>query len=143
MEFRVWLYQDSEFTEPGSYAGFVYMITNLTNGKFYIGKKNFTFQKIKSVKGKKKRVKVPSDWADYWSSSNALQADVEALGKDKFERQILHLCENKSQMNYLELVEQVDRRVLERDDSYNEWIMVKVRKTKSLRLNVDKEEKMK
>ena len=52
-----WLYNgqvvDSEVLE--NYLGFVYLITNLTNNKKYIGKKLLKRTKTKVVKGKKKR----------------------------------------------------------------------------------------
>ena len=44
---------DSE--QIDKYVGFVYLITNLTNKKKYIGKKLFQFSKTKQVKGKKKK----------------------------------------------------------------------------------------
>jgi hypothetical protein len=51
-----WYYNDKDFTEDliGDNYGFVYQITNLTNGRKYIGKKFFYSAKTKQVKGKKK-----------------------------------------------------------------------------------------
>jgi len=66
----MWTYQGNEFAEiPEGYAAFVYLITNKKTNKKYIGKKLFYFSRSKTVKGKKKRTKVESDWKDYWSSS--------------------------------------------------------------------------
>jgi hypothetical protein len=108
------------------------MITNVATNKKYIGKKIFHFTKTKQVKGKKKRSKVESDWQTYYGSNKELNEHVELFGTHNFKREILHLCVNKSQMSYLELREQIDRRVLETEEYYNEWISVKVRKTKHL-----------
>jgi antitoxin component YwqK of YwqJK toxin-antitoxin module len=66
----------------------VYQITNLTNGRKYIGKKFFYSAKTKQVKGKKKKIKVPSDWQTYYGSSDILKQDVLQLGHDKFNREI-------------------------------------------------------
>lgn len=131
----MWYYQNELLeTIPESTIGFVYCITNLTNNKKYIGKKNFYFSKTKKIKTKKKRIKVESDWKEYWSSSNSVKEDVEKLGKENFKREIIHLCTSKSQMSYLELREQIDRRVMETDDYYNEYIMARIHKTKQLTL---------
>lgn len=129
----MWSYK-SEIVEeiPEGYVGMVYMITNVINNKKYIGKKIFLFTKTKQVKGKKKRCKVESDWQTYYGSNKELNEQVELFGTQNFKREILHLCINKSQMSYLELREQIDRRVLETELYYNEWISAKVRKTKHL-----------
>jgi hypothetical protein len=126
-----WKYNNTDFTEDliGDNYGFVYEITNLTNNKKYIGKKLFYFAKTKQVKGKKKKIKVPSDWQTYYGSSDILAKDVLELGHDKFRRDILHLCRSKGECSYLEAKEQFVRGVMESDDYYNTWIMVRVRKS--------------
>jgi len=125
-----WVYKDVEFTEEqiGDAYGFVYCITNLTNRKKYIGKKFFYSIKSKQVKGKKKRFKVSSDWQTYYGSNTELQNDVKLLGEDNFKREILYLCKTKGQCGYLEAKEQFSRMVLEGEEYYNTWIMVRVHK---------------
>jgi len=124
----MWYYENKEISDEDikEYTGFVYRITNLTNNKSYIGKKLFTSTRTKTLKGKRKKVKLDSGWRDYYGSNALLKADVEALGADNFRRDILHLCKSKGTANYLEMREQIDRRVLESDQFYNDWIMVKV-----------------
>jgi hypothetical protein len=126
-----WQYDGKDFTEDliGNNYGFVYQITNLTNGRKYIGKKFFYSAKTKQVKGKKKKIKVPSDWQTYYGSSDILKQDVLQLGHDKFNREILHLCQSKGECGYLEAKEQFVRGVMETEDYYNTWIMVRVRKS--------------
>ena len=97
MESLNWIYNSEDFTDDliGDNYGFVYQITNLTNGKKYIGKKFFYSAKTKQVKGKKKRYKAPSNWQTYYGSNAMLQQDVLQLGQDKFSREIIHLCKTK------------------------------------------------
>jgi hypothetical protein len=126
-----WQYNDLEFTEEmiGNNYGFVYLITNLKSGRKYIGKKFFYSSKTKTVKGKKKKIKVFSDWQTYYGSSAELSQDVLLLGLDNFSREIIHLCQSKGECGYLEAKEQFIRGVMESDDYYNSWIMVRIRKS--------------
>jgi predicted GIY-YIG superfamily endonuclease len=131
-----WLYQNIPVQElPDNCVGFVYLITNTANGKMYIGKKLARFKTLRykmhtQKNGKKirKRIRgaVPSDWQDYYGSSDALNADIEQLGKDKFVREILYYCQSKAECNYIEAREQFDRRVLESSMYYNGHIRVRV-----------------
>lgn len=126
-----WTYKEEDFATDliGDNTGFVYKITNLTNGRQYIGKKLFYFSKTKQVKGKKKRIKVLSDWETYYGSSNFLLQDVETFGKENFKREILHLCKSKGLCSYLELKEQITHGVLESDMYYNGIIQVRIHKS--------------
>lgn len=126
-----WKYKQSEFTNDmvGENIGFVYQITNLVTERKYIGKKLFNFSKTKQVNGKKKKIKVASDWQTYYGSNTELQKDVILHGEDNFSREILHLCRSKGECSYLEAKEQFNRNVMESDDYYNTWIMVRVRKS--------------
>ena len=126
-----WLYESTSFDDEevlNSHVGFVYLITNLVDGRRYIGKKLFKFSRTKQVKGKRKKVKVDSDWKTYFSSSEALKADVEALGPDSFRREILRLCKTKAECSYWEAKLQFEHDVLLSDQWYNSWISCKIHK---------------
>ena len=125
-----WKFQGKTIeTLPEDCEGFVYLITNTTNGKMYVGKKLAKFKKPRPpLKGRinKRRSKVESDWKDYWGSNDHLLEDVAQLGKNKFTRQILYICNSRGAMSYLEAREQFERRVLESDEYYNGIINVRV-----------------
>lgn len=127
---KPWLHDGTEFTSEmiGDSYGFVYLITNEIDQKKYVGKKLFWSSKTKTVKKKKKRFKVESDWADYYGSNKELQEDVERLGEDNFKREILRLCRSKGECSYYEAKLQFEKDVLTSDEYYNSWIMVKVHK---------------
>lgn len=127
----MWYYNGEEFTSEmiGDYVGFVYLITDLSNGKKYVGKKTLmSKRKLPPLKGKtRRRTKiVETDWQNYYGSSEEVKALVEDRGRDQFKREILHLCKGKGEMSYLELKEQVDREVLFKDEYYNQFIGVKI-----------------
>ena len=132
-----WTYQGKQVEEiPQGVEGFVYLITNTTNNRKYIGKKLAKFKTTKPpLKGKKnkRRGTKESDWRDYWGSSDHLLADVKRLGPDKFTREILHYCPSRGVLSYLEAKEQFDRRVLETDEYYNGIINVRVGSSKVLK----------
>jgi hypothetical protein len=135
-----WTYKGNEVTEiPNEYEGFVYLITNLTDDRKYIGKKLAKFKTTKPpLKGKKnkRRGTKESDWKTYWGSSDRLNEDVQNLGIEKFTREILYFCKSRGEMSYLEAREQFNRRVLETDEYYNGIINVRVGGSNILRENL-------
>jgi tRNA A22 N-methylase len=132
----MWTYQNIIVEElPEDCVGFVYLITNKTNNRMYIGKKLSKFSKttykvvkLKNGTNQKKKIKskIDSDWQEYYGSSIELNKDVESLGKDNFTREILFFCKSKAECSYIEAREQFTRRVLESDDFYNGQISVRV-----------------
>ena len=84
----------------GDFFGYVYLITNKSTGKRYIGRKYFV-QKRKP-KGGKRRVTSESDWKRYYGSCPELKEDIKLLGKPSFSREILSLHTTKGRTNYEE-----------------------------------------
>lgn len=132
----IWTYKGKTVDElPKDCEGFVYLITNLTNNRKYVGKKLAKFKTSKPpLKGKKnrRRSKVESDWRDYWGSNDHLKADVKQLGEENFSREILYFCSSRGLMSYLEAKEQFDRQVLFTDEYYNGIINLRVGSSKIL-----------
>lgn len=123
-----WMYNGKplEIEDTEGFTGMVYLIENIVDNKFYVGKKFFWFAKHRLVNKKKKRVKAESDWKTYYGSSRKLLEDVERLGIDKFKRSVLHLCKTKTQCSFYELEEQITRDALLSESYYNEFIGCKI-----------------
>ncbi len=135
----MWQYQNKVVESlPEDCVGFVYLITNKTNDRKYVGKKLAKFSKttyktvkLKNGTKKKKKIrgKIESDWLTYYGSSIELNKDVERLGKDSFTREILYFCKSKAECSYIEAREQFSRKVLETEEYYNGQISVRVHKS--------------
>ena len=82
------------------YFGFVYLITNQSNKRQYIGRKYFwSFRK---PKGKTRKVKQESDWKKYYGSCPELKEDIKKYGKENFSREIISLHKTLGKVNYEE-----------------------------------------
>jgi len=136
----MWFYNDKQFTSTNDFPlntyGFIYIIENLINGKFYIGKK-VLFSKQNKKLGKKELAALPvsrgrkpstkeviteSNWLDYYGSSKDLQNDIKKLGKENFKRKIVHFCYSKKHLTYMEVKTQFAYDVLESTNCYNDSI---------------------
>src|SRR3972149_1030675 len=83
-----WIYNNKEVIDtPEEYEGFIYIITNLTNGKFYIGRKSFysyskrklTIAEKKLPENKRKTftiTKKETPWRGYTGSCKELNEDI-------------------------------------------------------------------
>ena len=129
MEIIMWLYNSEEFTEDmiEDNVGFVYLITNETNGKQYVGKKLFTKSKTYQKNKKKKKTRVASDWLTYTGSNEQLNEDIK--NGHSIKKEILHLCKSKGWCTYLESKEILVRDCLLSDKYYNYWISCKIRRS--------------
>ena len=116
----MWYYNNQ--VVPGLIEGFesfVYLIERLNIEEddrspiFYIGKKNFYSRR----KENGKKTTFESDWQSYYGSSDDLLLDVKRYGKSNFKRSILHFCRTQGDSGYLEIQEQMNRKVLYRDST--------------------------
>jgi hypothetical protein len=122
----MWLYGENIFKEEdiGDATGFVYLIINNDNGKRYIGKKLFTKSKTYQKNKKKRRTRVGSDWLSYVGSNKVLKEDATS-GAD-LTKIILHLCSSKGWMSYYETLEILERKALQSEQYYNEYISCRI-----------------
>jgi Putative endonuclease segE, GIY-YIG domain len=139
------IYRDGIITEydstdkfPKNCIGFVYRITNIQTGKFYIGrkslysniKKKLTKKELSELSGPgrkptKKLVTSESNWMVYWGSNKGILQEIKEEGTSMFRKEILKFCFNKKQLTYWELHYQCVNEVLLTDKSYNDNILAK------------------
>ena len=97
-----WKYNERPFDSDDvhDYFGFVYLITNFSNQRQYIGRKYFW--SFRTPPGKKRKVKQESDWKKYYGSCPELKDDVKKYGNEIFSRTILSLHKTKGTCNFEE-----------------------------------------
>jgi hypothetical protein len=107
-----WMYNEVPFTSAdiGDYFGFVYLITNKSNHRKYIGRK-YLWQ-FRTPKGKKRKVKSESDWKKYYGSCPELKEDIGKFGRENFSRTILSLHKTKGKTNFEETRQLFNNNVL-------------------------------
>jgi len=121
-----------QFEVPESAIAFIYRITNLTNDKFYIGRKMLLSNRKKKLTLKEKALEgnsrkkfkrdiKPTNWENYWGSNDELKEDIKLLGEDKFKREILIFLTNKTDTSFYEMYYQIKEDVLFKN-SYNRHI---------------------
>jgi hypothetical protein len=121
-----WLQKGIEVAEdiiPDEAVGFIYIITHIPSGKYYIGKKSLEsvrtvkigkreLQKIKEERkavgmgGRaplKKKVRKASDWEKYYSSNEWINEQVKEGKADEFKREIIQFCNSKKSLSYYEV----------------------------------------
>ena len=129
---------DSVDKFPENCVGFVYKITNIKTGKFYIGKKSLYSNVRKKLTQKelaehtglgrkptKKLVTSESNWVVYWGSNKGILQEIKEEGIDSFRKEILKFCFNKKQLTYWEVHYQCINEVLLTDKSYNDNVLAK------------------
>lgn len=126
-----WVWNGKEFDSDaiGNNHGFVYLLIDKTDNKWYVGKKSFW--SIRKVKGKTKRQRKESNWKSYYGSSDTVKAAK--AGGNKFSRIIVSLHPDPAGMNYMEVRLQFALNVLGTTQSYNDnidgsWFKVHVAK---------------
>ena len=129
---------DSVDKFPENCVGFVYKITNIQTGKFYIGKKSLfsnvrkklTKKELEELSGPgrkptKKLVTTESNWPVYWGSNKGILQEIKESGTDSFRKEILKFCFNKKQLTYWEVHYQCVNEVLLTEKSYNDNVLAK------------------
>ena len=132
-----WTYKGKVITElsdmPEGTIGFIYKITNIQTGEYYVGKKNvlsvrkrkFGKREIAALPDKRMKhwemVAKESDWKDYRSSNDTVKNWPN--GSSKLE--ILRFCSSKKSLTYYELQEQFSHDVLGDELALNDNLLGK------------------
>jgi hypothetical protein len=136
-----WLYkgqfiEDIPEIETKPY-GFIYIITEISTNKKYIGKKLFTKAAYKTTKGKKKKIRKESNWKNYWSSSPSLLAEIQKKGIESFTKEIVKLCYSRSECSYYETKLIFETDAIISHNYYNDWVSCKISRKHVKNLNFD------
>ena len=94
--------ENTKYTEVKDPYGFVYITTNLYNGKRYLGQKRFI-----------------NGWENYLGSGSAFKRALKKYGKENFKRDIVCICFSEQELNKVEYELSVFLNVVESDDWYN------------------------
>lgn len=82
--------------------GFIYITTNLVNGKRYLGQKKFDRK-----------------WKEYIGSGRAFKLAVDKYGKENFTRDIVYVCYSADELDAAEYSLSVELNVVESENWYN------------------------
>lgn len=94
--------QEEFYTEIKDPYGFIYITTNLIDGKRYLGQRKFS-----------------NGWQKYLGSGRLLQKAIKKYGMDNFERQIVYTCDSVDELNSAEYDLSVFFDVVNSDSWYN------------------------
>ena len=102
-----WVYRGNYFVSDdiGDSYGFVYRITNIKNGRQYIGRKYFWQKRKPRANGqtaRRRRVTSESNWCNYYGSCPELKDAIKTDGRESFTREILSLHTTPGRVNYEE-----------------------------------------
>lgn len=143
-----WYLGDKEVSEdliPEESVGFVYKITHIPSGKFYIGKKSLEsvrnvkigVRELKKLKEErkaagiggraplKKKVRKSSHWEKYYSSNEWITEQVKEGKGEEFKREIIQFCNSKKSLSYYEVYWMFKYDVLSDENSLNGNILGK------------------
>ena len=82
--------------------GFIYITTNLVNGKRYLGQRTFT-----------------QGWQNYLGSGTAFKRALKKYGEENFHKDIIYICYSQEELNQVEYELSVFLDVVESDNFYN------------------------
>jgi hypothetical protein len=107
----------------------IYCITNTITGKKYIGKcqlwSKLTKPPLKGTK-RKRKINKPSNYMQYYGSSEQLKKDLIEFGKENFTREVLDVASCKWEASFLELLYQLQNNAISSDDYLNGIINIRL-----------------
>lgn len=138
-----WTWQGKEIKDiaelPKNCIGIIYKITNLTNNRYYFGrktilsrrKKKLTLREKELPENKRKTFKYEETetygWKNYCGSNKILLQDIK--NGDKYFKEIIHICYSKAELTFFETRAIVCSECMLTEDCYNDWFSSKVYKS--------------
>lgn len=138
-----WLYGGAPLEKPPEDTqGFIYRITHMETGVFYIGQKSFySTRTVKLSKKKsdelwsgrgrkptKQKTRKESEWRTYCSSSKEVNELIEKYGVGEFMWEVLECSCSSSQLDYDEAKWMILTKCLFNEKCLNQWLSLKVRR---------------
>lgn len=99
---RVMMYSIDYLQRIKHLYGFIYVTTNLVNGKMYVGQRKMSY-----------------GWKSYLGSGKSFKKALEKYGRENFERKIIDVAFNINELNYLENVYTRIFNAVDSDEWYN------------------------
>lgn len=141
-----WEFQGKPITSidqfPEGAIGIIYLISNVTKGKSYYGRK--TCVRMSKQKLTKKDKLLPENkrktfkyvqkeyaWKNYTGSNEELNLDIK--NGDQYTKEILRFCFTKAEMTYYETKAIVCSDCMTSENCYNSWFSAKVFKSQLLK----------
>lgn len=125
------------FDMPEGAIGFIYKVTNLSNGRYYFGRKTCISKCKKKLTEKEKSlpenfrktwkiIDKESSWKNYTGSNMTLNADIKS--GHNYKKEIIHYCFSKAQLTFYETRAIACSDCMLTEDCYNDWFSSKVYK---------------
>jgi hypothetical protein len=120
---RPWIYRGEVIDEKEieSYHSFVYKITHIDTGFYYIGKKQIKTKRTYRRNGKAVSIH-KATYKGYFGSGTSWLEFVDMNDRWDFQREIIHLCHCPKIANYLEINEQMKLNCIYDGKCFNENI---------------------
>ena len=112
--------EDKDYFYTFDFYGFVYITTNLVNGKKYIGKRRFK-----------------EGWENYLGIGTLLRQEIREYGSKNFFKQIIEICRTEEVLNEREHYWITHFNAKDSEDFYNMTDKMSGRRSRILRIETD------
>lgn len=106
-EYQIEVYDVSYLERIKGLYGFIYVTTNLINGKMYVGQRKLRHKNNQN------------SWKTYLGSGTHLKNAIKKYGKENFDRKIIDIAFNKNELNWLEYFYTKRFNSVEKENWYN------------------------
>lgn len=124
---------------PKGCIGIIYRIDNLSNNRYYFGRKTIISRRKKKLTAKEKLLPEnnrktfkyeeteTSGWKSYKGSNKPLLLDIK--NGAKYKKEVIHFCFSKAELTFYETRAIACSDCMLTEDCYNDWFSAKVYKS--------------